>query len=148
MEQLEQILVCQTTNCLIAIFITKRVGVHFLHQLAHVILYLMPFIDISFFVSRGLPKSQREKEKASGKDTMRVIHCIKSLYSVHLKYTKIDKSTQLLVLNDLDVLKYDPLFASRLPPLLHPYPTHDMYMKVLSSFGKIFVQILRHFLQF
>ena len=32
------------------------------------------FIDISFFVSRGLPKSQREKEKASGKDTMRVIH--------------------------------------------------------------------------
>ena len=58
------------------------------------------------------------------------------------------KNTQLLVLNDLDVLKYDPLFASRLPPLLHPYPTHDMYMKVLSSFGKIFVQILRHFLQF
>ena len=58
---------------------------------------------------------------------MRVIHCIKSLYSVHLKYTKIDKSTQLLVLNDLDVLKYDPLFAPRLPPLLHPYPTYDMY---------------------
>ena len=79
---------------------------------------------------------------------MRVIHCIKSMYSVHLKYTKIDKSTQLLVLNDLDVLKYDPLFAPRLPPLLHPYPTHDMYMKVLSSFGKIFVQILRYFLQF
>ena len=104
------------------------------------------FIDVSFFVSRGLPKSLREKAEASGKDTLKVIHCIKSLYSVHLKYKKIDKNTQLLVLNDLDVLKYDPLFASRLPPLLHPYPTHDMYMQVLSDFGKIFGQILRHLL--
>ena len=65
-------------------------------NLAHVIWYLMSFISfiyISFFVRRGLPKSQREKEKTFGKNTMRVIHCIKSLYSVHLKYTKIDKGT-------------------------------------------------------
>ena len=80
-----------------------------------------------FFCEKSAPlKSKNEKRSFKG-----IWKGCDESYSLNQTFVQCTsekhKNIYLLVVNDLDVLKYDPLFAPRLPPLLHPYLTYDMY---------------------